>query len=100
MVRYGFERILTSYQNGGHVICFGTLLFKRALLERIGGLTSFLKGAEDYEWITGPNQGFYADNLKEQFISTEHTPSSFRLVKAKRVKKPWQYASEIDPVQT
>ena len=52
MVRYGFERILTSYQNGGHVICFGTLLFKRALLERIGGLTSFLKGAEDYEWIT------------------------------------------------
>jgi glycosyltransferase involved in cell wall biosynthesis len=103
MVRYGFERILTSYQNGGHVICFGTLLFKRALLERIGGLTSFLKGAEDYEWITRAlNQGFYADNLKEQlYFYRAHPQQLSRLVKAKRgPKKPWQYASEIDPVQT
>jgi GT2 family glycosyltransferase len=67
MVRYGFERIKESYLNGGHVICFGALLFKRKVFERVGGLTSFLTGAEDYEWITRVlNQGFYADNLREQ----------------------------------
>jgi hypothetical protein len=103
MVRYGFERILTSYQNGGHVICFGTLLFKRALLERIGGLTSFLKGAEDYEWITRAlNQGFYVDNLKELiYFYRVHPQQLSRLIKSTRgPNKPWQYALEIDPVQT
>src|SRR5690606_12975614 len=98
MVRYGFERIATSYQNGGHVICFGTLLFKRALFERIGGLTSFLKGAEDYEWITRAlNQGFYVDNLKEQlYYYRSHPGQLSRLVKStRRLKRPWEYVLEL-----
>jgi len=85
------------------VICFGTLLFKRALLERIGGLTSFLKGAEDYEWITRAlNQGFYVDNLKELiYFYRVHPQQLSRLIKSTRgPNKPWQYALEIDPVQT
>ena len=36
MVKYGFENIINTYQSGGHVICFGTLLFKRTVFERIG----------------------------------------------------------------
>ena len=94
MVRYGFEKIITSYHNGDHVICFGTLLFKRALFERIGGMTSFMQGAEDYEWITRAlNQGFYVDNLKEQLYYYRGHPGQLsRLVKsAKGPLRPWQY---------
>ena len=97
MVRYGFERIITSYQNGGHVICFGTLLFKRTVLERIGGMTSFLKGAEDYEWITRAlGQGFYVDNLKEQlYYYRSHPGQLSRLVKS--TQQPLRLFTE-DPV--
>ena len=94
MVRYGFERIKESYLNGGHVICFGTLLFKRIVFERVGGLTSFLKGAEDYEWITRVlNQGFYADNLREQlYYYRSHPGQLSRLVKGVgKIKRPWEY---------
>lgn len=94
MVRYGFERIKESYLNGGHVICFGTLLFKRIVFERVGGLTSFLKGAEDYEWITRVlNQGFYADNLREQlYYYRSHPDQLSRLVKGVgKIKRPWEY---------
>ncbi|NMA60266.1 MAG: glycosyltransferase [Firmicutes bacterium] len=74
MLRYGYEAILNTYRDGGHCICFGTLLFKRSILERIGGLTSFLRGAEDYEWITRAlNQGFYVDNLSQElYFYREH----------------------------
>ncbi len=99
MVRYGFEKIITSYHNGGHVVCFGTLLFKRAVFERIGGMTSFLKGAEDYEWITRAlNQGFYVDNLKEQlYFYRGHPGQLSRLVKSRRGSlRPWQYVLDLE----
>ena len=68
MVRYGSENILTRCK-GDHVVCCGALLFKRTVFERIGGLTRFLKGAENYEWITRAlNQGFYADNLRSALL--------------------------------
>ena len=102
MVRYGFENILERYHNGGHAICFGTLLFRRAVFERIGGLTSFLKGAEDYEWITRAlNQGFYVDNLKEQlYYYRAHPGQLSRLVKSARGPlKPWQYTLDLEMVE-
>ena len=81
MLRYGFENILNTYRDGGHCVCFGTLLF-----ERIGGLTSFLRGAEDYEWITRAlNQGFYVDNLSaELYFYREHSEQLSRLFYAIR----------------
>ncbi len=94
MTRYGYERIAASYQNGGHVICFGTLLFKRSVFERIGGLTSFLRGAEDYEWIARAlNQGFYVDNLKEQlYYYRTHPGQLSRWVKSSfRPRRSWEY---------
>lgn len=102
MVKYGFENIINTYQSGGHVICFGTLLFKRTVFERIGGLTSFMKGAEDYELITRAlGQGFYVDNLREQlYYYRAHPQQLSRLVKASRgPKKPWEYVLEVDPVK-
>lgn len=66
LLKYGYEQIINTYHDGGHCICFGTLLFNRQVYDRIGGLTNFLKGAEDYEWITRAiNQNFYVDNLKQ-----------------------------------
>lgn len=86
MLRYGFENILNTYRDGGHCVCFGTLLFKRIVFERIGGLTSFLRGAEDYEWITRAlNQGFYVDNLSaELYFYREHSEQLSRLFYAIR----------------
>lgn len=102
MIRSGFEKILSSYQNGDHVICFGTLLFRRAVFARIGGLTSFLKGAEDYEWITRAlNQGFYAENLREQlYYYRSHPGQLSRLVKGTRQRlRPWEYELEGVPAK-
>lgn len=88
MLRYGYENILNTYRDGGHCVCFGTLLFKRRILTRIGGLTAFLQGAEDYEWITRAlNQGFYVDNLSEPlYYYREHAEQYSRLHYATRKK--------------
>ncbi|UUZ86244.1 glycosyltransferase [Paenibacillus sp. P26] len=47
---YG-ESIRAVYRNGGHCVCHGTILFRGAVFDRIGGLTRKIKGAEDYEFI-------------------------------------------------
>lgn len=88
MLRYGYENIVNIYRDGGHCVCFGTLLFKRTILTRIGGLTAFLKGAEDYEWITRAlNQGFYVDNLSEAlYYYREHAEQYSRFHYATRKK--------------
>jgi glycosyltransferase involved in cell wall biosynthesis len=49
-LRYG-EEIKKTYQSGGHCVCHGTLLFRGAVFEQIGGHTRKLEGAEDYEFI-------------------------------------------------
>lgn len=88
MLRYGYETISNTYRDGGHCVSFGTLLFKRQIFERIGGLTKFLKGAEDYEWIVRAlNQGYYVDNLTEElYLYREHPDQLSKSVKEVRRK--------------
>ncbi|CAM4460312.1 glycosyltransferase involved in cell wall biosynthesis [Paenibacillus endophyticus] len=49
-LRYG-EDIRKVYQNGGHCVCHGTIMFKGAAFDLIGGLSRRIVGAEDYEFI-------------------------------------------------
>lgn len=83
MLRYGFETILNTYRDGSHCVCFGTLLFKRSVFQKIGGLTSYLRGAEDYEWIVRAlDQGFYVDNLSETlYFYRDHPEQLSRVFK-------------------
>lgn len=88
MLVYGYGQIVNTYHNGGHCVCFGTLLFNRSVYQRVGGLTAFLKGAEDYEWIArGINQSFYIDNLKEVlYFYRQHDRQRARLNRELRRK--------------
>lgn len=64
LVRYD-NSIINCYREGQHCVCFGSLLFRRSVLERIGGLTSFMEGAEDYEFVARAIvQGFHVQNLR------------------------------------
>lgn len=59
------NNIVRCYREGKHCVCFGSLLFRRQVLERIGGLTTFMEGAEDYEFIARAIvQGFHVQNLR------------------------------------
>ncbi len=49
-IKYGKD-IRKTYWNGGHCVCHGTILFRGAIFDEIGGPTRKLKGAEDYEFI-------------------------------------------------
>jgi len=49
-LRYG-EEISSVYQNGGHCVCFGTIMFRGDLFDRIGGLSRRIAGAGEYEFI-------------------------------------------------
>lgn len=49
-LRYG-EEIRKVYQNGGHCVCHGTIMFRGDAFDRIGGLSRRIVGAEDYEFI-------------------------------------------------
>ncbi len=49
-LHYG-EDIRKVYQSGGHCICHGTIMFKGAAFDQIGGLSRRITGAEDYEFI-------------------------------------------------
>lgn len=65
LVRYD-NNILKAYREGHHCVCFGSLLFRRQVVERIGGLTTFMEGAEDYEFIARAIvQGFHVQNLRD-----------------------------------
>lgn len=64
LVRYD-NSIINCYREGQHCVCFGSLLFRRSVLQRIGGLTSFMEGAEDYEFVARAIvQGFHVQNLR------------------------------------
>ncbi len=64
LVRYD-NNIVKCYREGHHCVCFGSLLFRRKVLERIGGLTTFMEGAEDYEFVARAIvQGFNVQNLR------------------------------------
>ena len=65
LVRYD-NNIVRCYREGHHCVCFGSLLFKRTVLEKIGGLTTFMEGAEDYEFVARALvQGFNLQNLRK-----------------------------------
>ncbi|HHT73553.1 MAG TPA: glycosyltransferase [Firmicutes bacterium] len=64
LVRYD-KNIISSYRAGHHCVCFGSLLMRREVIERLGGLTTFLQGAEDYEFVSRAIvQGFNVQNLR------------------------------------
>lgn len=64
LVRYD-NSIVKCYREGHHCVCFGSLLFRRSVIEKIGGLTTFMEGAEDYEFVARAIvQGFNVQNLR------------------------------------
>jgi glycosyltransferase involved in cell wall biosynthesis len=64
-LKYG-EDIRKVYQNGGHCVCNGTIMFRGAIFDQIGGLTRRIEGAEDYEYIVKfLNIGARIDNIPE-----------------------------------
>jgi hypothetical protein len=64
-LRYG-EEIRKVYQNGGHCVCHGTIMFRGDAFDRIGGLSRRIVGAEDYEFIVKfLNQKERIENIPE-----------------------------------
>jgi hypothetical protein len=64
-LRYG-DDIRKVYANGGHCVCHGTIMFRGAVFDRIGGLTRGVVGAEDYEFIVKfLNNRSRIDNIPE-----------------------------------
>jgi glycosyltransferase involved in cell wall biosynthesis len=64
-IKYG-EEIRKSYSMGNHCVSVGTILFRREILEKIGGLSTRVEGAEDYEFIARAiGAGFLVANLPE-----------------------------------
>lgn len=48
----GVETIRNIYSQGGNCVCYGTLLFRGSIFDKIGGLNRKLPLVEDYEYIT------------------------------------------------
>lgn len=48
---YGSSEISKAYARGAHCITCGSLLFRGALFDKLGGLTRRINGAEDYEFV-------------------------------------------------
>jgi GT2 family glycosyltransferase len=64
-IRFG-EKIKETYKTGGHCICHGTILFRGAVFDQIGGHSRKLEGAEDYEFIAKCiNNGLGVENIPE-----------------------------------
>lgn len=51
-VVFGNDNVEDEFSKGNSPVCFGTILFKGDVFDKIGGLTRRLKGAEDYEFIS------------------------------------------------
>lgn len=49
---YGIDEINDIYACGGHCVCYGTVLFRGEIFDKIGGLSRNLNLVEDYEYIT------------------------------------------------
>lgn len=65
LLKYGSD-IDASYRQGNHCVCFGSMLFRRRVRDRLGGLTSFADGAEDFEFVARAiTQGFKVDNMRD-----------------------------------
>lgn len=65
LVRFD-NSIVKCYREGHHCVCFGSLLFRKEVVDKIGGLTTFMEGAEDYEFVARAIvQGFNVQNLRQ-----------------------------------
>jgi len=65
LVRYD-NNILKCYREGNHCVCWGSVMLRRRVVDKIGGLTTFMVGAEDYEYIARAiSQGFHVQNLRQ-----------------------------------
>jgi len=79
LVRYD-NNIVSCYRAGNHCVCFGSVLMRRRVVDRLGGLTTFMRGAEDYEFIARAIvQGFNVQNLREPlYYYREHSEQRSR----------------------
>lgn len=59
----GKEKIKNEFKKGNSPVCFGTILFKGEIFDKIGGLTRNYDGAEDYEFIA-KSVDYGIDNIK------------------------------------
>ncbi|MGL4912716.1 MAG: glycosyltransferase, partial [Romboutsia sp.] len=51
-IAFGIDDIKDIYAKGGHCVCYGTLLFRGEMFDKVGGLSRNLNLVEDYEYIT------------------------------------------------
>jgi len=64
---YGTHKIASSYLNGNHCICWGTVMFKSAILKTIIGGSVLMPGAEDFDICSRiVSSGLKFDNMKEK----------------------------------
>lgn len=71
-ISFGVEEIKDIYSKGGHCVCYGTLLFKGEVFDKLGGLSRNLNLVEDYEYIT-KLLPFGIDNLEHKlYYYREH----------------------------
>ncbi len=64
LLRYD-NNIIKCYREGNHCVVFGSLMLRKKVIDKIGGLTTFMVGAEDYEYIARAIvQGFNVQNLR------------------------------------
>lgn len=75
-LKYDTESIVEDYVfNGIHRICFGSLMFRHTVLEKLGGMTKELIGTEDYDFIERAiAQGFKPGNLREPLYQYRSSP--------------------------
>lgn len=63
-IDFGVDKIKSIYSEGGNCVCYGTLLIRGEIFDKIGGLSRKLKLVEDYEYIT-KLLDFGIDNINE-----------------------------------
>lgn len=64
LIRYD-NNITKCYRDGKHCVCFGSLLLRKEVIAKIGSLTTFMTGAEDYEYVARTIvQGFNVQNIR------------------------------------
>lgn len=64
-IKFGDE-IKKAYENGNHVICYGTILFRGNTFDRLGGLNRKLDLIEDYEFLSRYiTNGVSVENIPE-----------------------------------
>ena len=74
---YDSEEIADSYMfKLTHCVCFGTLMFKSSLIDKIGGMNKKFIGTEDFEIVDRAiSQGAHAGNLNQILYHYRENPS-------------------------